>query len=89
MWLGYSDPQHLQKEGFLIMTKSELINVLSYYEDDEEIDIAEIERESCLRHVELINELEERQHATGFYAFQDLMDMYRRERQALMKGELK
>lgn len=28
----------------------------------------------------IIEELEERQHQSGFYAFQDLMDMYRSER---------
>ena len=29
---------------------------------------------------ELIEELEERQHQSGFYAFQDMLEMYRRER---------
>lgn len=29
---------------------------------------------------ELIEELEERQHKSGFYAFQDMMELYRSER---------
>lgn len=28
----------------------------------------------------LIEDVEERQHQSGFYAFQDLIDMYKRER---------
>ncbi len=39
----------------------------------------------CLREIEdyekeMIEELEERQHQSGFYAFQDLMDIYKFER---------
>ena len=29
---------------------------------------------------QLVEELEERQERSGFYAFQDMMEMYRRER---------
>ena len=37
-------------------------------------------REIAEREEELIEELEERQHQSGFYAFQDMMETYRRER---------
>ena len=57
------------------MTKSDLINLLEDYDDDDEIDFAEIERQR----MEFIEELEERQHQSGFYAFQDMMEMRRRE----------
>ena len=32
------------------------------------------------REIEQIEEIEERQHASGFYAFQDTMEMWRNER---------
>ena len=38
------------------------------------------EREAEEAKERLIEELEERQHANGFYAFQDLMQMRRNER---------
>lgn len=38
------------------------------------------EREEAERAEQLIDELEERQRESGFYAFQDLMEMRRRER---------
>lgn len=38
------------------------------------------EREAAEYEEERIEELEERQHQSGFYAFQDLMEMYRNER---------
>lgn len=38
------------------------------------------EEEAAEEREYLIEEIEERQHKSGFYAFQDLMDMYRRER---------
>lgn len=59
------------------MTKQQMIELLEGYEDDE--DISELLQDLEERHAELIEELEERQHASGFYAFQDLMDMRRRE----------
>lgn len=37
-------------------------------------------RELAEYEVDFIEELEERQHANGFYAFQDTMDMMRFER---------
>ena len=37
-------------------------------------------REIAEREKEFIEELEERQHQSGFYAFQDMMETYRRER---------
>ena len=36
-------------------------------------------REAEQEHMALIEELEERQHDSGFYAFQDTMEMMRRE----------
>ena len=59
------------------MTKQQMIELLDEYEDDE--DISDLLQDLEERHLELIDELEERQHASGFYAFQDLMDMRRRE----------
>ena len=38
------------------------------------------EEEAEREHEERIEELEERQHASGFYAFQDLLEMYKSER---------
>ena len=43
---------------------------LERYEDDEVID----------KHERFVEELEERQHASGFYVQQDVIEMYRRER---------
>lgn len=38
------------------------------------------EREIAEYEAEQIEEIEERQHQSGFYAFQDAMEMYRNER---------
>ena len=38
------------------------------------------EIEAAIEEEELRERVEERQHDSGFYAFQDLIDMYRRER---------
>lgn len=66
------------------MTKEELLEYLDDYEDGEEVDLAEIRREiardKAERHAMFIEELEENQHASGFYAFQDTLEMFRRER---------
>lgn len=68
------------------MTKEQLLNLLEGYEDDEEIDLYELNRliqEQAEEHERWLEEREEReeeQHASGFYAFQDTLDMYRRER---------
>lgn len=62
------------------MTKQELLEIISEYDEHDEIDLAEILREQEERRQALIEEIEERQHNSGFYAFQDTLDMYRRER---------
>lgn len=65
------------------MTKSELIELLEDIDDDEEVtpsDIRKWEREAAEERERFIDELEERQHQSGFYAFQDRLEMYRRER---------
>lgn len=38
------------------------------------------EREAAEYEEEYIEELEERQHQSGFYAFQDMIEMHRREK---------
>lgn len=38
------------------------------------------EFEAAMEEERMIREIEERQHDSGFYAFQDLIDAYRRER---------
>lgn len=65
------------------MTKKQLIEFLDCYEDDETIDEYELSR--MMREQEearqrWLEEREEEQHNSGFYAFQDLLEMYRRER---------
>lgn len=62
------------------MKKEKLLAIIEDLDDDDDVDLNEIAREEYERREELINELEERQHASGFYAFQDKMDMWRRER---------
>ena len=65
------------------MTKSELIELLDGLDDDEQVtasDIRQWEREAAEERERYIDELEERQHQSGFYAFQDRLEMYRRER---------
>lgn len=62
------------------MTKEELLEILQDYDDDEEIDLNELIRERMEAHERFVEELEERQHQSGFYAFQDKMEMFRRER---------
>lgn len=62
------------------MTKEKLLEILEDYADDEEIDLAKLEEEEYEAHQRFVEELEEYQHQSGFYAFQDLMDMWRRER---------
>lgn len=65
------------------MTKAELVELLDWLDDDEEItpsDIRQWEREAAEERERFIDELEERQHQSGFYAFQDRLEMFRRER---------
>ena len=38
------------------------------------------EREAFEEHERFVEEVEERQHKSGFYAFQDMLEMYRNER---------
>lgn len=65
------------------MTKAELIELLDGLDDDEQVtasDIRQWEREAAEERERFIEELEERQHQSGFYAFQDRLEMFRRER---------
>ena len=69
------------------MTKAELLEYIDGLDDDCEIDTyelerieREIEREKAQARDEYIEMLEERQEASGFYAFQDTMAMWRFER---------
>ena len=64
------------------MTKAELIELLDRYGYDEgdEVDLNELERIRAEERAELVERIEERQHQTGFYEFQDRIEMYRRER---------
>ena len=62
------------------MTKEHLIELLEGYDDDEEVDLNELMRDVEEERERRIEELEERQHQSGFYTFQDMMDMRRRER---------
>lgn len=62
------------------MTKRDLINIITDLDDDENINLNELAREEAEYRQERIEELEERQHQSGFYAFQDTMAMWRYER---------
>lgn len=67
------------------MTKQDLINMLEGYDDDEVLDVNETinmiyEAYEAEMHEYRMMLLEERQHDSGMYAQQDLIDMYRRER---------
>ena len=66
------------------MTKDEILEYLDEYDSNEEVDLKELEREYLRdlheREAALIERLEEEQHNSGFYAFQDQMEMMRRER---------
>ncbi len=60
------------------MNKREFLELLDYYDDEESI--ADILQDIEEHRRDLIEELEERQHQNGFYAFQDMMDLRRYER---------
>lgn len=67
------------------MTKQDLINLLDGYDDDEVLDVEETismisEAHEAEMHEYRMMLLEERQHDSGMYAQQDLIDMYRMER---------
>lgn len=60
------------------MTNAELMQILRQYPDDTEI--SEIYRDLDEERQRVLEYYEERQHDSGMYAQQDLIDMYRRER---------
>lgn len=65
------------------MTKAELIELLDGLDDDEQVtasDIRQWEREAAEAREQFIEDLEERQHESGLYVFQDRLEMFRRER---------
>lgn len=62
------------------MTKEQIFDILDDYDDTDEINLNEIMRDFYEAREAMIEEIEERQHKSGFYAQQDLIDMYRRER---------
>ena len=62
------------------MTKAELLALTEGLDDDDEVDIYALQREKAEAHERFVEELEERQHQSGFYAFQDRMAMLRGER---------
>lgn len=62
------------------MKKEQLIDLLNGYEDDEEIDLNELVRDLEDERERRIEEIEERQHDSGFYSFQDAMYNWRMER---------
>ena len=64
------------------MTRAELIELCDRYgiEEDDEVDLNDLECLMAEEREELIERIEERQHNSGFYVFQDTMEMYRRER---------
>ena len=61
------------------MTKKEIEKCLLGLPDDYEVDLNELARDADEAHMQFIEELEERQSASGFYAFQDTMDRRRME----------
>ena len=60
------------------MTNAEFMQILRQYPDDTEI--SEIYRDLDEERQRVLEYYEERQHDSGMYAQQDLIDMYRRER---------
>ena len=64
------------------MTRAELIELCDRYgiDEDDEVDLNELERMREEEHQEFVERIEERQHDSGFYAFQDTIEMRRRER---------
>lgn len=62
------------------MTTRELMEYIAEHNVDDDTDIYELMEEIEQRRQQMIEEIEERQHASGFYAFQDTMEMMRRER---------
>ena len=57
----------------MVVTKDWLQDYLEDLEDDEEIDLGQIERDYAEERERYIEDLEERQHDSGFYSFQDTL----------------
>ena len=65
------------------MTKEQMLAFLEQYEDGDVIDeyeLARYQQSITEAHERFVEELEERQYASGFYTQQDVIEMYRRER---------
>lgn len=62
------------------MTKQELLELLDIYDGKDDINLNEILQSLYEERQAHMEEIEERQHKTGFYAQQDLIEIYRRER---------
>ena len=62
------------------MTTRELMEYLAEHNVDDDTDINELLEDIEQHRQQMIEEIEERQHASGFYSFQDTMEMMRRER---------
>lgn len=65
------------------MTKAELLELLSYFDDDDVVDectLGRLMRDIYEGYEERVEMLEERQEKSGMYAQQDLIEMYRMER---------
>jgi len=64
------------------MTRAELIELCDRYgiEKDDEVDMNDLAQARAEERAEFIERIEERQHMSGFYAFQDKLEMCRRER---------
>ena len=62
------------------MTKQELLDLLGDYDEEDDINLNEILQSLYEERQDRMEEIEERQHKSGFYAQQDLIEMYRRER---------
>lgn len=62
------------------MTKQQIMDYLEGYDNEEDVSINEMLRDMAEAERDRIEELEERQHQSGFYAFQDQMALWRYER---------
>lgn len=65
------------------MTKSELVELLEYFDDDDVVDeytLGRLMRDLYDGYEERVEMLEERQEKSGMYVQQDLIEMYRMER---------
>lgn len=69
------------------MTKKDVLDLMNDYEEDDEVSglnlmerINQFLIDEAEQRERLLERLEERQHDSGMYVQQDLIDMYRRER---------